>query len=986
MSRRTRHEPKSNARTAPAPKVCGGRGGWGGRSRRGVASVLAMMFLIIFGSLVAAMAIASQGNVRTAATHLHVMRAMSAADTGMDIALKRIDDAASRFVLSRSDIDTAMVRALWEGDSATIGAHTVLPPVEKYAEGALPAGLAGALVNRHNADVNIITETGFLMTAITGAAPAGLSGAVYAPTGWVYTPAVALQAQGVGQTIPPPAYQIRYAPLADYSGIRVIVDGIVFDYSRGGRLITRTVMRDIRLVKSVDHAVVSNSRVMLGKNVQIEGSVATRFDDVTFDNGNPIVMQSDFYGLDPALDLKLDDFYASLLVSDLDGDNRLRIGHPVEGASIPLDADYDGDGSPDGAFADITGDGFLDEFDLFIAHFDTNGDGRITLFAPLTDGTPADGMPSEFLDGSGVPFDADLALMIDSAFADRNGNGIFGFVDLDSDNIYDADTETLLDFDPNTGTFPDADLGYRDGFIDAFDRYAKVSGTLVFAANASDWTAQQGDYRQKINGPINPLDEQPPMVFEATDGQMPPLDDASFDASENAIMAAADGTEFWQQVADQLGVAVAVLPTWTTAMNPGAPGSPWFNAVYSDTTLDGRPDNYLTAYWEAAPFNAPAYTDMYYRPVFRNMVFKNVEIPVGVNGLFDNCTFVGATYVRSAIDNTHPHWNEYGAMNPGTDGFPTPRYPRYIYGDDPLLEPTWDAPSALPAANKPPSENVLMTTLNTTPLDKGDVKVSEEGALIGLTFAELPEPLMLGGERIIDTKPLSNNIRFHDCLFVGSIVSDQPQVYTQVRNKLQFTGATRFTQVHPDEPANAALNPDPVDVAELVKSSMMLPNYSVDLGAFNSPPDQQVVLTGAIVAGVLDARGNTDITGTLLLTFRPQFGVLPLLDPFGLPVGNPAGFNTTLGYFGINDGDQESVDPNDLPLVAGVPIVGWDTTGDGLADVPYTDPQPPLSLPVPFNGYGRIQIRYDSTMTLPDGLLLPMSATSIRGTYQEGAL
>lgn len=980
MTRRTRHEPTSNARTASRPQAKPAR------SRHGVASVLAMMFLIIFGSLVAAMAIASQGNVRTAATHLHVMRAMSAADTGMDVALKRIDDAASRFVLSKSDIDTDMVRALWDGDSTTIGTHAVLDPVEKYSEGGPPSGIAQALVNRHNADVNIITEAGFIATASIGSAPAGLSSAVYAASNWVYTPAVALDAQPNGQTVPPPAYQIRYAPLADFSGVRVIVDGMVFDYSRGGRLITRTVMRDVQLVKTVDHAIVSNSRVMLGKNVQVEGSIATRFDDVTFDNGNPVIMNSDFYGLDPDLDIKLDDFYDSLAISDIDGDNRLRIGHPVEGASIPLDADYDGDGSLDGAFADVTGDGFLDEFDLFVRHFDTNGDGRITLFSPLTDGTPADGSTSEFLDGAGDPIDADLALMIDSAFADRNGNGVFGFVDLDADNIYDADTETLLDYDPNTGTYPDADLGYRDGYIDAFDRYAKVSGTLVFAASASDWTAEQGDYREKLGGPINPGDDMPPLIFEANSGQMPPLDESSFDNTENAIMAAADGDGFWQQVADQLGAPIADLAVWTTAMNSATSGAPWFNAVYGDTDFDGRPDNYLTAYWEAAPFNAPAYTDMYFRPVFRNMVFKNVEIPTGVNGLFDNCTFVGATYVRTYTDNTHPHWNEYGAMNPGTDGYPTTRYPRYIYGDDTTLEPTWDAPSALPAANTPPNENVLMTTLNTTPLDKGDVKVSEEGALIGLTFDELPDPLLIGGERIIDTKALANNIRFHDCLFVGSIVSDQPTVYTQVRNKLQFTGATQFSQEHPDDPGNPALNPDPVDQVELAKSSMMLPNYSVDLGSFNSPTDQRVVLQGAIVAGVLDARGNTDITGTLLLTFSPQLGVLPLLDPFGIPVGNPAGFNTTLGYFGVLDGDEESVDPNDLPEVLGVPIVGWDTTGDGLADVPYTEPQPVGSVPVPFNGYGRIQIRYDATMTLPDGLMLPLSANSIRGTYQEGAL
>ena len=47
-------------------------------TRRGVVSVLSMMFLVLFGSLAAAMAIASRGNLQTAASHLHVMRAMGA--------------------------------------------------------------------------------------------------------------------------------------------------------------------------------------------------------------------------------------------------------------------------------------------------------------------------------------------------------------------------------------------------------------------------------------------------------------------------------------------------------------------------------------------------------------------------------------------------------------------------------------------------------------------------------------------------------------------------------------------------------------------------------------------------------------------------------------------------------------------------------------------------------------------------------------------
>ena len=52
-------------------------------SRRGVASVLAMMFVVLFGSLAVAMAIVSKGNLRTAQTNLHVIRAMGAADTGV---------------------------------------------------------------------------------------------------------------------------------------------------------------------------------------------------------------------------------------------------------------------------------------------------------------------------------------------------------------------------------------------------------------------------------------------------------------------------------------------------------------------------------------------------------------------------------------------------------------------------------------------------------------------------------------------------------------------------------------------------------------------------------------------------------------------------------------------------------------------------------------------------------------------------------------
>ena len=46
-------------------------------NRRGVASILAMMFLVIFGSLAAAMAVVAQGNLRTADSAMKVSRALS---------------------------------------------------------------------------------------------------------------------------------------------------------------------------------------------------------------------------------------------------------------------------------------------------------------------------------------------------------------------------------------------------------------------------------------------------------------------------------------------------------------------------------------------------------------------------------------------------------------------------------------------------------------------------------------------------------------------------------------------------------------------------------------------------------------------------------------------------------------------------------------------------------------------------------------------
>jgi hypothetical protein len=944
-----------------------------------------MMFLILFGSLVAAMAVSSTGNIRTASMHLHVMRAMSAAETGLELAEHRLAEASSRFVVAESNIDAAMATALWQGDSAMIGQHTVLPPPSGHAESVLPAGIAQALVNIFAADQNILTGGDFLEAPEIAGAPSGLDPAVYAAANWVYTPALMLEAWD-GVSNPPPAFTVRYAPLAGGEFIRIIAEGVVYDFQRNQQPIRRTITRDYRIVKRVDQAIIAHSRIMIGKNVSVEGDLGARFDQTQYEDADPVVMKSDFYGLDPLLDQKIEAFWAALATNDVDRDNRLRVGHPVEGAGIPADDDYDADGEPDGAFVDATQDGYLDDMDLFIRHYDADGDNRVTLSAALIDGTPAGnaGKAPEFVGPGGDPVDDDLALLIDGARPDRNRNGFHGWDDLNNDGRYDPATEPPLDYDPAMNIYRDRELGWRDGYIDRLDQYAKVTGGLRFRANASAWENDQGPIHERLQGPIRPGPDDAPLLFDADDAAIPDITADSFADTENALMAAADGTPFWQQVADQLGASLADLADWELADNPGGSDTPWFSPVWDDANLDGRPDNHDWAYFEKSPFNSPSYSDLYWRPVFKNFIFRNVQIPMGLNALFDNCTFIGVTYVRSHAANTHPMWTELGSNVPDASGRPTPKHPRYVYGDDPG-ETAANAPDSLPSSAKPPAALVLMTVPGISPLDTGDVP-QDEIPSYGASYNLLPDPLIIGPDRVTDTKRFSNNVRMHDCLMVGSIVADTPENYTQVRNKIQFTGATRFTTVHPDEPNTAYMNPDPADLPHILSSSMMLPNYSVDIGSFNSPPEQDVRLQGAVIAGVLDARGNTEIVGTLLLTFNPTFGQFPLVDVFGNPVGNPAGFNATLGYFGPDDGDFESLDPNDLPIVDGVRIVGWDTNGDGLADVRYDETPPPGAVPVPFYGYGKIRLRYDPDMQLPSGLMLPLKSMSVPGTYQEGSL
>lgn len=935
--------------------------------RRGVVSVLAMMLLVLFGSLGLAMAITSRGNLRTAATQIHVNRALSAAETGLAVAKARLEEAVGRFVVARGTLSTAYAESLWDG-TAPRGARVleVLPPPSGFSETGLPPGIVQALSNHHSADQNIVAFSGALIAPAIGSATAGADEDVFRLDSWLYTPAVGIDGSASAPGAAPAAYQITYAPLANGTDIRVIVTGFSsigasgssYAYSVGEenvtRPLTRTIQQDFRFAKRHTHAVMSSTRLLFAKNVAVNGTVGTRYTTTNVEDGDPFLVKSDFFGLNTQLNQRLTAFYNGVRQFDVNGDNRLRTGHQVERQGVPNGSTF-ASGPGDNPFGDATRDRYVDDFDIFINFYDTSpADGRLVLSNALKAGTPNELSTAEFVTSGGAPIDEDLALQLDSAVPDRNGNGISGFVDTNGNGRWDSG-ETLNDPD-------DQVLGWRDGVIDYKDQYAKVRGRLMMRVARSQWDADRGGYQQYVQGAIVPPAGQSATRFGATNNEMPNISDVSIYSEGQAALASLATGSFSEQVASNRGISVSSLATHIEDRTDATQPRFW-RANLDNAYVKSRTGRDL---WEKMPFNSPNFFDWYIRPRYENMVFRNVTIPRGTNALFINCVFLGVTRVQTTAANTHENWSLYGRLQ--WDG-------------------TVSRPVPVPGA-----------------LDRSDFLRYTTGSIADgpANYNDFPDPPVVDGVvrtgAARDTKLYSNNIRFHNCTVVGSIVSDVPAVFTQMRNKLQFTGSTRYTDSYPGWSPSEAVQ------TESAKSSLMVPNYSVDLGTFNSPTDtysgpspplaQDIRLKGTIIAGVLDARGNTTIDGAILMTFAPQAGVAPMVQR-GAAIGNPANFNASFGYLGPDDGDGESLDPSTLPLdtdpvhTTPVRIVGWDMDGDGLPDRPAT-PRPSAAeitagaRLVPFYGFGRVTINYNPDIPMPDGIMLPLRVAAIPGTYQEG--
>ncbi|MGP1347538.1 MAG: hypothetical protein ACTS3F_12850 [Phycisphaerales bacterium] len=913
-------------------------------SRRGVVSILAMMFLVMFGSLAGAMAAVTQGNLRSASSHLRMTRALGAVDTGFQIAEARLLEAAQRTITARGEITPEYAAELWyDADAADLFVRFD-PPRYGRVEPSTPNSIMDILEMHHASD-----DANNVIDADAGNASAPVNLPASPPEGFVVTPPIGLERTDDGLIVT--ATQITYAPPVD-GRILVIVTGYDWDHVRS-RWVSRTAQAEYEITRRIAQTMLGPTRVMLGQGAASEGPMAITFDSDALDtiDGPPLASRSDFYGLDPALDEKLADFYNAILDYDANRDNRLSLNHAVE--SQPLAAlnliDYDGDDTPDAAFTDLTFDGTIDEFDIFARHFDADGDGEVVLSAALTAGTPNAGRSPEFVINDAI------ALLIDSGNADRNNNTRFNgrltagawdfttFVDNDGDGNLDADD---IDHD-------DVTLGYRDGVLDFRDSYAKIRGSITFAATRQQWEQRTGandevvgNVQGDVQGVIRTPPRENPMNFSAGDAAAPTIEPESFTDASQALIG----------IANSNGQAFAT--------QAGAPAS---------TT------------YEATPYGAPSPADYYQRPVYIGVTFENVTIPWGTNALFIDCTFKGVTYIRTWQDNTHPSWRFYGMLDRDAETG--------------AIEPLYPPPPAEAAAA----------------LDQSYAMPGDIG------YDTLPPPLYADHDddaatpdiQITDTKLLANNLRFHNCQIIGSVVADRATNFTNVRNKLVFTGASKFRQLTQAEASTIGLST--AEWQQTLRSSLMAPHWSVDIGSNMSPPEQDVRLDGVIIAGVLDMRGRAEVFGVLLMTFEPVHGQPPL-ELYGEAIGNPADFNVTLGHFAEDDGDLEGAldqvadydgdgsldlgwdiarDEDGMPIQ----VAGWDGVHlewwyDGAPDldapdtivrriVPWHGTEgTPDSGPTPTTGPTRLVP--NPNLILPDGLPMPINILPIENSYTEG--
>jgi hypothetical protein len=130
-----------------------------------------------------------------------------------------------------------------------------------------------------------------------------------------------------------------------------------------------------------------------------------------------------------------------------------------------------------------------------------------------------------------------------------------------------------------------------------------------------------------------------------------------------------------------------------------------------------------------------------------------------------------------------------------------------------------------------------------------------------------------------------NNVRFENCTFNGVIVTDIPKNSSiqWIQNCLYFTGTANFN-----------------NTSSIQEATILAPNFNVNLGNTAVVEEgESSTLTGAIVGGIVDVRGNAEINGTIISTYDTS--------------AHSSGYVSNIGF--ADDGGSEGGLPEDAGVI-----------------------------------------------------------------------
>jgi hypothetical protein len=138
-----------------------------------------------------------------------------------------------------------------------------------------------------------------------------------------------------------------------------------------------------------------------------------------------------------------------------------------------------------------------------------------------------------------------------------------------------------------------------------------------------------------------------------------------------------------------------------------------------------------------------------------------------------------------------------------------------------------------------------------------------------------------------NTSTYYNNVRFDNCTFNGPIITNVPNQLKWQNNCLYFTGEAAFN-----------------NTSSIQEATILAPHFNVNLGNTNPVQSDNNILTGAIVGGIVDVRGNAQIYGT----------IISMCDTTQWSSGYVTNIGATLG-----DGGSETTEVDDIGVISITP-------------------------------------------------------------------